>query len=99
MSSLNGINSMSPGGYTIANGPPPGLSVPPGLSMPMGVSSPGITSPMTSSLMNAGYHNNGLGIAGPGMTTMRGVPLHGGMNVTSAGPNMGNGYPDYMMGR
>jgi hypothetical protein len=99
MSSLNGINSMSPGGYTIANGPPPGLSVPPGLSMPMGVSSPGITSPMTPSLMNGGYPNNGLGIAGPGMTAMRGVPLHAGMNVTSAGPNMGNGYPDYMMGR
>ena len=39
MSSLNGISSMSPGGYTIANGPPPGL----GTTWPehaMGVSSP-----------------------------------------------------------
>ena len=99
MSHLNGITSMSPGGYTNASGPPPGLSVPPGLSMPMSVSSPSMTSPMTPSLMNGGFPNNGLGIGGPGMTAMRGVPLHGGMNGTSAGPNLGNSYPDYMMGR
>jgi hypothetical protein len=99
MSHLNGITSMSPGGYANANGPPPGLSVPPGLSMPMGVSSPSMTSPMTPSLMHGGFANNGLGIGGPSMTALRGVPLHGGMNGNSAGPNMGNAYPDYMMGR
>jgi hypothetical protein len=99
MSHLNGITSMSPGGYTNANGPPPGLSVPPGLSMSMGVSSPSITSPMTPSLMHGGFPNNGLGIGGHGITAMRGVPVHGGMNGTSAGPNMCNAYPDYMMGR
>jgi len=99
VSHLNGIASMSPAGYTNANGPPPGLSVPPGLSMPMGVSSPGMASPMTPSLMHGGFPNSGLGIGGPGVTTMRGIPLHGGMNGTSAGPTMGNAYPDYMMGR
>jgi hypothetical protein len=99
ISHLNGITSMSPAGYTNTNGPPPGLSVPPGLSMPLGVSSPGMTSPMTPSLMHGGFPNSGLGIGGPGVTTVRGIPLHGGMNGTSATPTMGNAYPDYMMGR
>ena len=99
MSHVNGITTMSPGGYDNASGPPPGLSVPPGLGMPIGVSSSSMTSPMTPSLMNGGFPNNGLGIGGPGMTTMRGGALHGGMNGTSTGPNLGNGYPDYMMGR
>ena len=99
MSHLNGITSMSPGGYANANGPPPGLSIPPGLGMPIGVSSPSMTSPMTPSLMNGGFPNNGLGIGGPGMSAMRAGAHHGGMNGASAGPNLGNGYPDYMMGR
>ena len=109
MSHLNGMTSMSPGAYANANGPPPGLTVPPGLNMPMSVSSPSMTSPMAPSLMNGGFPNSGLpnsglpnsglGIGGPGLTVMRGVPLHGGMNGSSAGTNMGSAYPDYMMGR
>jgi RNA recognition motif. (a.k.a. RRM, RBD, or RNP domain) len=41
-----GLGPMSPGGFSTANGPPPGLSVPPGLGMP---------APMTPSLMNGGF--------------------------------------------
>lgn len=99
MSSLSGVNQMSPGGFSNANGPPPGLTVPPGFGIPMGVSSPSMTSPMTPSLMNGGYANNGLGIGTHGMNAMRGVPISGGMNGGSSGPSMGGGYPDYMMGR
>lgn len=40
------LGPMSPGGFSTAHGPPPGLSVPPGLGMP---------APMTPSLMNGGF--------------------------------------------
>ncbi len=99
MPGLNGLTSMSPGGFSNANGPPPGLSVPPGFSIPMGVSSPSMTSPMSPSLMNGSFANNGLGIGAHGLNTMRGVPVNGAMNGGSNGQSMGGAYPDYMMGR
>lgn len=60
-----GPGPMSPGGFSTAHGPPPGLSVPPGL---------GVSASMTPSLMNGGFserHNvNSLrGPAGSGRTS------------------------------
>jgi RNA recognition motif. (a.k.a. RRM, RBD, or RNP domain) len=58
----NGLGPMSPGGFSTAHGPPPGLSVPPGLGMP---------APMTPSLMNGGFPDR------PNMNSMRGQSMGG----------------------
>lgn len=99
ISNLNALSPMSPGGFSTANGPPPGLSVPPGLGMHMGVSGHSMANPMTPSHMNGVFANNGLGIGTHGMNSMRGMPINGAMGATSNAPVMGSVYPDYMMGR
>lgn len=57
-----GLGPMSPGGYSNAHGPPPGLSVPPGLGMPAS---------MTPSLMNGGFHDR------QAMSSIRGQGMGG----------------------
>lgn len=84
--SMNALSAMSPGGFSTAAGPPPGLNVPPGLA-PNNMS-------MTPSMMNGNYQPHGLGI-GPQVTQgYRSVS----QSATSGVPGIG-GYPDYMMGR
>lgn len=56
-----GLTTMSPGGFSTAHGPPPGLSVPPGLGLP---------APMTPSMMNGGFTDRN-------MNSMRGQNLGG----------------------
>lgn len=88
--SISGLTAMSPGGFSTAAGPPPGLSVPPGLTS----NSMAMHNPMTPSMMNGVYTTHGLGL---GQKTTHG---YGGAqkSVTSGPPGVG-GYPDYMMGR
>jgi hypothetical protein len=88
--SMSSLSAMSPGGFSSANGPPPGLSVPPGLNMPV---SPGGGPPM--SVMNPPFINQGMGIGGSAMGNVRTMKVP----TTSTGPNTGTMYPDYMMGR
>ena len=81
------LGAMSPGGFSSANGPPPGLSVPPGLNMAV---SPGGTMP----IMNAPFINQAIPI-GPSGGNLRQMQIP----TTSSGPGGGTMYPDYMMGR
>jgi RNA recognition motif. (a.k.a. RRM, RBD, or RNP domain) len=60
--SAGGLGPMSPGGFSTAHGPPPGLSVPPGLGMP---------APMTPSLMNGSFPDQHT------MSSMRGQSMGG----------------------
>jgi hypothetical protein len=94
MGAMNGIHASSNGGFTTANGPPPGLSAPPGLGSSRGgyTASPGLatggnslyTSPTVSNASNnpwgGMYNGNGNG-NGPMMA-----------GTTSS-------FPSYMMGR
>ena len=89
LSGPNGMSPMTPNGYSNNNGPPPGLSIPPGLSM---------NSHMSPSMMNGGFHNEGLGIGPQGIPVMRGMPMNG-MSGGMSGVSPGQGYPGYMMGR
>jgi RNA recognition motif-containing protein len=99
MSAINGMSPITPGGFSTANGPPPGLHMPPGLGMPLGVSTPSMTSPMTPSLLNGGFAHSGPGMVGHNIGAMRNMSLGGGMSAASSGSPMSNGYPDYMLGR
>ena len=99
MPNVNALGPMTPGGFSTANGPPPGLGAPPGLSTPLGISSPLITSPVSPSQMSGAFMNGGLQIGNHNMHTFQAVPLDTGMSGTSSGPVMGGMYPDYMMGR
>ena len=82
---MSSMGAMSPGGFSSANGPPPGLMVPPGLNMAV---SPGGAGPVP----NPPFINQGMISS---MGNVRGMPIQ----ATSAGPNSGGIYPDYMMGR
>ncbi len=62
MPTSGGLGPMSPGGFSTAHGPPPGLSVPPGLGMP---------APMTPSLMNGGFSDR------QAVTSVRGQSMGG----------------------
>ena len=88
--SISALNAMSPGSFSTAAGPPPGLSVPPGLAP----GSMSLQSPMTPSMMIGAYTNHGLGIGPQTTHAYRGAP----QGANSGAPGMG-GYPDYMMGR
>ena len=77
---------MSPGGFSTAAGPPPGLNLPPGLG-PNNIS-------MTLSMMNGNYQPHGLGIGSQTSQSYRGSS----QSATSGASGVG-GYPDYMMGR
>lgn len=91
---MNGVNGVTPNGYSAINGPPPGLAMPPGYSVPGQAGSPLVTSPIGGSLSNGQYPNQGLGIGGS-MPGMRGTTI----NSTSSAPSMGPYYTDYMIGR
>ncbi|KAK7536809.1 RNA binding protein [Phyllosticta citribraziliensis] len=83
---------MTPGGFSTATGPPPGLA-PPGMTSPVG----GVGSVNGSSSFGM-FSNGSFGLSG---NSMRSQPLSGGMaaTTTSAFGGMSNGYSDYMMGR
>lgn len=85
--SMNSFTSMSPGGFSTANGPPPGLSVPPGLNMAM----PGVNGAAPPST----FVNQGFGVAHGAMPNIRAMPVNNG----PVAQNMGGMYPDYMLGR
>lgn len=72
MPASGGLGPMSPGGFSTAHGPPPGLSVPPGLGMP---------APMTPSLMNGGFPDrNAMNpMRGQNMSATTSPPGMGGM--------------------
>jgi hypothetical protein len=82
---VNGYSSMTPGGFSTAAGPPPGLSVPPGLNMsiPNGVVPPGAFVGQAFAISNGN---------GPSMRGMQ-------MSNAASAPGMGGMYPDYMLGR
>lgn len=82
---INGFSPMSPGGFSTANGPPPGLAAPPGLNMSSSISPP---------LPNGQFNNQNFSVGSPPSHGGRVVPMGNGMNQ-----NHGGGYPDYMMGR
>jgi hypothetical protein len=87
---ITSLGAMSPGGFSSANGPPPGLSVPPGLNMavsPVGAPIQMMNAPFVGQTipMPPGSMGNGRGMQAP--------------PTTSPGPGMGGMYPDYMMGR
>jgi len=83
--SMNGFGNMTPGGFSTANGPPPGLSAPPGLNMGMnGVN--GVVPPTT-------FVSQGFGLPNGTAPNMRGMPMNNGP------PGHGGIYPDYMLGR
>ena len=91
----SGLGTMSPGGFSSAAGPPPGLTMPPGMSpTPPGmvnVSGP----PPPLQPMNGPFIHQNFGVGGaPPQANMRG--LHN--PASSPGPG-GPMYPDYMMGR
>ena len=89
ISGMGSFGPMSPGGFGMANGPPPGLSMPPGLNSPVHATSPGMNTPLTA-IPSMAYNNTGLG-----HQNYRGPQIHGNMpNGPMSGP-----YPDYMMGR
>ena len=88
---MNGFGSMTPGAFSTASGPPPGLSVPPGLNMTM----PGMTGAVAAPAMNGHFVNQGLGIGGGAIPSMRPMP----MNNAQAAQAMTGMYPDYMLGR
>lgn len=92
--SVNGFGSMSPGGFTTASGPPPGLALPPGLGMHVGMGPAGVSGPMSPSMINPSFSGQGLAIGPPGMHGMRGT-----MGAPTSGPPMGPPYPSYMNGR
>jgi RNA recognition motif-containing protein len=85
---MSSIGAIGPGGFSSANGPPPGLSVPPGLNMSV---SPGVGPPMIS----PPFVNQGIPIGPASIGSSR----HMQIPTTSPGPNLGGVYPDYMMGR
>lgn len=85
--SMNGFSNMTPGAFSTANGPPPGLSVPPGLNMGMNGTN-GVVSPTT-------FVNQGFGMGNGAPPNARGVPMNNG----PPGQAMGGMYPDYMLGR
>jgi hypothetical protein len=78
-------SGMTPPGFSIANGPPPGLSMPP----PMNGGSP-LPPPIGSPPMNGPFMYQG---ASPGQQRNMGMPS------ASGPPQLGNMYPDYMIGR
>ncbi|ETI22991.1 hypothetical protein G647_04787 [Cladophialophora carrionii CBS 160.54] len=82
---VNGYTNMTPGGFSTANGPPPGLSAPPGLNM--GVASGGVP--------QAAFVNQGFSVGNSPGPNMRGIPMSNGAQA----PGMGGMYPDYMLGR
>jgi RNA recognition motif. (a.k.a. RRM, RBD, or RNP domain) len=65
------LGQMSPGGFSTAHGPPPGLSAPPGL---------GMTAPMTPSLMNGGFNDR------TAMNSIRGPGIGGTSSPPGIGP-------------
>jgi len=85
--SMNGLNAMSPAGFSTAAGPPPGLGLPPGLAASS-------MSPMNPSMMNGNYQHHGLGIGQQPGQSYRGAPQIGSTGASGMGS-----YPDYMMGR
>ncbi|KIX10192.1 uncharacterized protein Z518_01273 [Rhinocladiella mackenziei CBS 650.93] len=84
---MNGFGSMTPGGFTTASGPPPGLSAPPGLNMSMSNVN-GVAPPPS-------FANQGFNIGNGTMPNLRGMPMNNG----ASGQAMGGMYPDYMLGR
>ncbi|EXJ63145.1 hypothetical protein A1O7_03590 [Cladophialophora yegresii CBS 114405] len=82
---VNGYTNMTPGGFSTANGPPPGLSVPPGLNM--GVVSGGVP--------QAAFVNQGFAVGNGPVPNIRGISMSNGAQA----PGMGGVYPDYMLGR
>jgi RNA recognition motif. (a.k.a. RRM, RBD, or RNP domain) len=72
MPASGGLVPMSPGGFSTAHGPPPGLSVPPGL---------GVSAPMTPSLMNGGFSDRHImgSMRGPGSGETTSPPGMGAM--------------------
>lgn len=85
--SMSGFGSMTPGAFTTANGPPPGLSAPPGLNM----SASGLNGVVPPAYVPQGF----AGVANGTLPHMRAVS----MNTGPANQNIGGGYPDYMLGR
>jgi hypothetical protein len=84
--SMHGISAMSPGGFSTAAGPPPGLGLPPGLG-PNHMS-------MSLSMMNGNYQTHGLSVGPQNNQSYRSSS----QSATSGVPGTG-GYPDSMMGR
>lgn len=82
---VNGFANMTPGGFSSANGPPPGLSVPPGLNM----GAPNGVVPQATFVSHGFPMGNGTG------PNMRGMP----MSSPAQAQGMGGMYPDYMLGR
>lgn len=97
MSSLNGISG-SPGGFTTANGPPPGLSAPPGLNRMATYSSPGPLSGSSSNHYSGNVfpgHNNNVWNNAPPYNG----PLSAGGTPAAMGSSGSAFPPPYMMGR
>ena len=92
---INAIGSMTPGGFSSANGPPPGLTMPPGMSSPHPSMMSPVGPPPPMQPMNGPFMHQSLGIGSPAGGNMRG--MHN--PTSSSGPNSGPMYPDYMLGR
>ncbi|KIW75450.1 hypothetical protein Z517_10191 [Fonsecaea pedrosoi CBS 271.37] len=88
--SANGFsNVVSPGGFSTASGPPPGLSVPPGLNMSLAGMNGASVPP--GAFVHQGFPQG----SGPA-PNIRGMS----MNSGTPGPaGAGGMYPDYMLGR
>jgi hypothetical protein len=92
MGAMNGIHASSNGGFTTANGPPPGLSAPPGLGSSRGgyTASPGLATGGNSLYTS------------PTVANASNNPWGGMYNGNGNGPMMAgttSSFPSYMMGR
>jgi hypothetical protein len=94
---MNTINPLSvtspgastPGGFSTANGPPPGLSMPSAMNGAPPMAPAGLPG------MNAAFMHQAVGMSGSVLPHPRSVQTP----PTTGPPNMGPMYPDYMMGR
>ena len=92
---INNLAGMNPAAFSLANGPPPGLSMPQGPTASHNPQHASISPHPSIQQINGPFMHQGYGMGGP----MSGNPR--GMHVSSPGAGSNNApmYPDYMMGR